>query len=115
MVSAQRQFMARDAIVVGTSGTTALADRYLPEIVALTNWGFLKPGTRRVETPAHSCYNRGEELACDAGDVAKAYLNQHWIPGSPRRPALVQARPACRTASALKQAQGTHLFVGFRA
>jgi len=53
-----------------------------------------------------------EEMACDAGDVAKAYLNQHWIPGSPRRPVLVQLRLA---GEALKRAQGTHLFVGFRA
>jgi len=31
------------------------------------------------------------EAACEAGDGVTAYLNQHWIPGSPRRPALVQS------------------------
>ena len=28
------------------------------------------------------------EAACDVGAGVMAYLNQHWIPGSPRRPAV---------------------------
>jgi hypothetical protein len=46
------------------------------------------------------------ELACNAGDVAKAYLNQHWIPGSPRRPALVQSRDGLPSRDSLKAGAG---------
>lgn len=51
----------------------------------------------------------GLEVACDLRDGVTAYLNQHWIPGSPRRPALVQSSPET-VRNALKQALGAHLF-----
>jgi hypothetical protein len=53
------------------------------------------------------------EAACDVGAGVTAYLNQHWIPREPPS----SCRCACprrfrRYGKALKQAQGTHLFVG---
>src|SRR6266481_2525169 len=52
------------------------------------------------------------ELACNAGDVAKAYLNQHWIPGSPRRPALVQSWAGLPARDSLKAGAGHPLIRG---
>jgi hypothetical protein len=46
------------------------------------------------------------EMACDAGDVAKAYLNQHWIPGCPRRPALVHVPGRFAVRKSLKAGAG---------
>jgi hypothetical protein len=46
------------------------------------------------------------EMACDAGDVAKAYLNQHWIPGCPRRPALVHVPSGLPARKSLKAGAG---------
>ena len=58
--------------MVGIAGAAALADRELPEIAAL-------------KIPDTIEFGVGLRRTCRA----KAYLNQHWIPGSPRRPALV--------------------------
>lgn len=73
MVLAQRESRSGHALLLaGFARAAPPVDRRLPEIVAL-----VIPATISLE------------LACNAGVVAKAYLNQHWIPGSPRRPALV--------------------------
>src|SRR5215469_12971465 len=45
-------------------------------------------------------------MACDAGDVAKAYLNQHWIPGCPRRPALAHVPGRYADRKSLKAGAG---------
>src|SRR6202162_78012 len=72
MVFAQRKCMGGNAFLVGIAGATPLADRELPEIAALN-------------FPDTIGFGVGLRRTCRA----KAYLNQHWIPGSPRRPALV--------------------------
>jgi hypothetical protein len=61
-----------NAFLVGIAGATSLADRELPEIAALNFPDTIEFGV-------------GLRRTCRA----KAYLNQHWIPGSLRRPALV--------------------------
>ena len=43
---------------------------------------------------------------------AKAYLNQHWIPGSPRRPALVQSWAGLPARDSLKAGAGHPLIRG---
>src|ERR1700734_1847743 len=53
-----------------------------------------EPSPEPLDQPGPPCAARfllpyTTELACNAGVVAKAYLNQHWIPRCPRRPALV--------------------------
>ena len=58
--------------MVGIARATSLADRQLPEIAAL-------------RIPDTIVFGVGLRRRCRA----KAHLNQHWIPGSPRRPALV--------------------------
>ena len=72
MVFAQRKSVGRNAFVVGIAGAAALADRELPEIAAL-------------KIPDTIEFGVGLRRTCRA----KAYLNQHWIPGSPCRLALV--------------------------
>ena len=50
------------------------------------------------------------EVACDLRDGVTAYLNQHWIPGSPRRPALAHVL-AGNGRESLKAGAGHPLFL----
>jgi hypothetical protein len=52
------------------------------------------------------------EAACDAGAGVTAYLNQHWIPGSPRRPALAHVLAGSAGSESLKAGAGHPLIRG---
>lgn len=95
MVFAQRKCMGGNAFLVGIAGATSLADRELPEIAALN-------------FPDTIGFGVGLRRTCRA----KAYLNQHWIPGSPRRPALVQSWAGLPARDSLKAGAGHPLIRG---
>ena len=89
--------------------TAPLANRDLPQVSSLTSRVLRSSlfGPRRRFLLQYRV-----ELACNAGDVAKAYLNQHWIPGSPRRPALVQSWAGLPARDSLKAGAGHPLIRG---